>query len=198
MATWARTRWSVSLYTAPSVEPLTYSEIAALLQRGDSTHQTWLTAAIVAARAKVEQDTGLRLIHQTVDLTFDAFPEDAIYMPVAPLSSVTSIVTVSVAGASSTLSAANYQVDASAGRITLADSGTWPGDIRAAAGITVRAVVGYGAAGSSVPRPLLTAMEQLIAQWFAQRVGDAYAPPVPPRWMGYDALLAPYRRQGIG
>lgn len=196
MARWADTRWALSLYTAPSVEPLTYSEVKSLLQLGDDTNQTWLTARIKAAREKVEQDTGRRLITQTVDLAFDAFPSDAIAFPVLPLASVTSIVTTSVAGAASTLNASNYQVDTAAGRITLADAGAWPLDIRAAAGITVRAVVGYGASGSNVPQPLVYAMEQLLSQWYASRVGSAYVPP--PKWLGYDATVAPYRALGVG
>lgn len=197
MAKWADIRWALAQYSAPAVEPLTYSEVNTLLQLPTaSTDQTWLTSRIKAARRMVEEDTGRRLISQVVDMTLDAFPDDGIWFPVLPLASVTSIAVTSSAGASSVVASSNYIVDTANGRIALSDSGEWPGDIRTVAGIVVRATVGYGAASTAVPEPLIWAMEQLLAQWYASRVGTAYV--APPRWLGYDATIAPYRVRGLG
>jgi uncharacterized phiE125 gp8 family phage protein len=196
-ARWADMPLQLALATAPAVEPLTYAQVKSLLQLGDDVHETWLTSRITAARQKVEQDTGLKLITQAWDLYLDAFPVDAIRPPLAPLLSVTSIKTTTVAGVQSTLDASNYQVDIASvpGRIVLSDTGVWPTDIRLTQGIVIRLSVGYGAAATAVPQPLIYAMEQLLAQWYASRVGSAYV--APPRWLGYDATIAPYRLHGI-
>lgn len=197
MSTWDRTRYGLKLATAPSVEPLTYAEAKAFLRLPDDTDQTYVTALIVAARQKVEEDTGRRLITQAWDLQFDAFPCGAMLVPVEPLLSVTSIKTTSVAGVESTVTSTNYQVDilSSPPRIVLSDTGVWPSDIRAHAGIVIRLSVGYGAASTAVPSPLIRAMEQLVAHWYMHRTAAMYAPL--PRWFGYDALIQPYRLLGV-
>lgn len=197
MSTWTDTRYGLKLATAPAVEPLTYAEVKAFLRLPDDTDQNYVTALIVAARQKVEKDTGLGLITQAWDLSFDAFPGDAIYVPTEPLISVTSIKTTSISGVESTVSATNYQVDtlSSPPRIVLSDTGTWPSDIRRVAGIVIRLSVGYGAASTAVPSALIRAMEQLVAHWYMHRTAAMFAPL--PKWFGYDALIAPYRLVGI-
>lgn len=191
-------RTGIKMAAVPTAEPLTYAQVKALLQLGDDTNQTWLTSRIIAARQKVEQDTGLRLITQTLDVYFDAFPADGtLYLPVEPLQSVTSLTVTSSTGTAAAVAATNYTVDVygTPPRIALSDTGSWPGDVRTIAGIVVKCVVGYGTAGSDVPQPLVWAMEQLIASWYAARVGAAYVPP--PSWMGYDSAINQYRIRGI-
>jgi len=193
---WTDVPRGLTLITAPTAEPLSYAEIKAQLQRNSDEHEALLSDLIVAARQKVEEDTGLKLLSQTWDLTLDAFPDDAIYLPLEPLQSVTSITVTNTAGVAAVVATSNYLV-VTAGhppRIVLSDTGTWPSDIRRAAGIVVRVVVGYSSA-ALVPRPLVTAVGDLVAVWFAERVGGQYVP-VPPRF-GYDAKIAPYRRPGV-
>jgi len=188
-------RAALKLATAPSAEPLTWAELKAYpgMRLANDTDQTHVTSLIVAARQKVELDTGLRLINQAWDLYLDFFPCAGIEVPIEPLASVTSIKTTSVAGVESTLAATNYQVDiaSSPPRIVLSDSGSWPTDIRATHGIVIRLAVGFGSAGSAVPAPLLEAMRIAIRCWYAPLGGTPFA--LPPPWMGYDALIAPYR-----
>jgi uncharacterized phiE125 gp8 family phage protein len=190
----------VATPVTPAVEPLTYDEVKAYpgLRLPNDTDTAYLTGLITAARQKVESDTGLRLITQNWDLSLDAFPTDAIYVPIGPLQSVTSIKTTSVAGVESTVSVTNYQVDLASRppRVLLSDAGAWPGDIRLHQGIVIRLVVGYGASGDAVPAPLLEAMRIAIRCWYAPLGGTPFA--LPPSWMGYDALIAPYRSPGIG
>jgi uncharacterized phiE125 gp8 family phage protein len=199
---WADVAWSLKAVASPvtpAVEPLTYDEMKAYpgLRLPNDDDQAHVSALIVAARQKVESDTGLRLITQTWDLYLDQFPTDAIYLPIGPLQSVTSIKTTTVAGVESTLTATNYQVDTASNppRITLSDSGAWPGDIRLHQGIVIRLSVGYGASGASVPAPLIEAMRIAIRCWYAPLGGTPFA--LPPPWMGYDALIAPYRSVGL-
>jgi uncharacterized phiE125 gp8 family phage protein len=194
---WVDIPWASALSTAPAVEPLTFEEVKAYLRLPDNTDLDYVTGLITAARQKVESDTGRRLITQSWTLYADAFPEDAIVLPWAPLLSVTSIKTTTSAGVQSTLAATHYQVDTTGvlPRIWLADAGTWPGDLRAHQGIEIIASVGYGAAGSAVPGPILEALRMAISIWYASRAGAQMAPA--PRWLGYDALLAPYRIAGF-
>ena len=183
----------------PAVEPLSYDELKAYpgLRLQNDDEMAHITALIMAARQKVESDTGLRLITQAWDLYLDTFPTDAILIPIGPLQSVTTIKTTSVAGVQSTVTATNYQVDIASNppRITLSDAGAWPGDIRLRQGIVIRLVVGYGTSGAAVPAPLLEAMRLAIRCWYAPLGGTPVA--LPPPWMGYDALIAPYRSPGI-
>jgi len=194
---WADVPWSMALATAPAVEPLTYAEAKLWLRLPDDTDETLVTSLIAEARAKVEQDTGLRLITQAWDVSGDAFPEDGICLPVEPLLSVTSLKVTSVAGVQSTVASTVYQVDTahSPPRILLADGQSWPSDIRLAQGIVARVSVGYGAAKSAIPGPLINACRQLVSMWYtASRMGQGV---LPPKWAGYDDAIAPYRRRGI-
>jgi uncharacterized phiE125 gp8 family phage protein len=195
VAKWADLSYGLALYTGPTSEPLSYVDVKAQIQTGSDDHEGLLTSLIVSSRQTVEADTGLRLLPQTWDLTCDAFPEDGIYLPIGPLASVTSITVTSTAGTPSVVASTNYIVDTSRDRIVWADAGTWPGDIRIAAGIVVRFVVGY-ATSVLIPAPLVDAVRELVAQRYAERVGRQYV--APPRWLGYDAKIAPYRRPGIG
>jgi uncharacterized phiE125 gp8 family phage protein len=194
VARWADLRYGLTLYAGPTDEPLSYGQVKSQIQASSNDHEALIAELIVSARQTVEQDTGLRLLSQTWDLTLDAFPDDAIELPIGPLQSVTSITVTPVTGAAAVVASTNYIVDTANGRIVLADTGTWPGDIRIAAGIVVRCVLGY-ATTALVPAPLVDAMRELVASRYAARVGSQYVPP--PRWLGYDSKIAPYRRPGI-
>jgi uncharacterized phiE125 gp8 family phage protein len=194
VARWADLRYGLTLYSGPASEPLSYGTLKSQLQVGSDDHEALISELIISARQTVEQDTGVRLLSQTWDLTLDAFPDDAIELPIGPLQSVTSITVTPVTGSASVVASTNYIVDTANGRIVLADTGTWPGDIRVAAGVVVRCVLGYSTV-AAIPAPLVDAVRELVASRYAERVGRQYI--APPRWMGYDAKIAPYRRAGI-
>jgi uncharacterized phiE125 gp8 family phage protein len=194
---WVDIPSSAVLYSGPAAEPLTYAEAKLWLRLPDDTDQTLVTSLIAEARAKIEQDTGLKLITQSWDVYFDAFPEDAIFLPVEPLLSVTSLKVTSVTGVQSTVASTVYQVDTadSPPRILLADGQSWPTDIRTYQGIVARVSVGFGAASTAIPGPLINACRQLVTMWYtAARQGQGV---LPPKWAGYDDAIAPYRRRGI-
>jgi uncharacterized phiE125 gp8 family phage protein len=155
-----------------------------------------VVSLVASARAKVERDCGIALLSQTYDLTFDAFPSDAIRLPLYPLQSVTSITVTNVAGQASAVTASNYFADTASvpPRIVLADGGAWPTNIRVAGGIVVRFVAGY-TTPAAIPEPLLTAIKHATAVFY----GHASTMPgaLPPRWLGYDSLIAPYRLPGL-
>ena len=194
---WADIPSAAVLYSGPAAEPLTYDDAKAWLRLPDNTDEALILSLLTDARTKVEQDTGLKLITQSWDVYADAFPDDAIFLPVEPLLSVTSLKVTSSAGVQSTVAATVYQVDTASSppRITLAENQSWPTDLRTHQGLVIRVSVGYGASGASVPGPLLNAIRQLLTIWYATaRAGTGV---VPPRWLGYDATIAPYRRPGM-
>lgn len=193
---WIDTNPVLTLVTAPSVEPLTYAKVKARLRLPSDDDEAVILDLIKAAKTTVEQDTGLMLLTQTWDLVFDAFPSDAIRPPCCPLQSVTSIKTTSVAGVESTLGSTNYRVDVASWppRIVLSDTGAWPTDLRSTQAVTIRCIAGYTSPGQ-VPAPLIEAMHYLIEANYKLRSGMAWI--APPKWVGYDRLLAPYRLGGM-
>jgi len=152
---WAQARGrSVALHatsvlvTPPALEPLTIEE--AKLRAGfdwaaGDAREPLLAGYIAAARAKVEQDTSLALLTQTRDVYFDTIFASVLELPAQsrPLQSVTSVTSVNSAGAPQVLSASAYVVDVASGRIGLADSSTWPTDLRAFQPFVVRVVAGW-------------------------------------------------------
>jgi len=194
---WSEIPCSAVLATAPTVEPLSSAEAKTWLRLENDNEELLIAQLIADARQKVEQDTGRKLITQAWDVCFDAFPDDAIYLPIEPLLSVTTLKVTSVAGVQSTVASTVYQVDAAGSppRILLADGQSWPADIRLYQGIVARVSIGYGPSGASVPGLLINAMRQLVSMWYvASRAGQGV---LPPRWAGYDATIEPYCRAGV-
>lgn len=149
------------LVTAPILEPLTLAE--AKIRAGldwvvGDARDPLLTGFILAARSKVEQDTGLALLTQTRDVYLDAIPWAGITLPAQslPLQSVTSIKSWDTAGAQNTLDPLNYVVDLVSGRIGLAIGGAFPSDLRPFQPYVLRIVSGYASVA------LLTAAAPLL------------------------------------
>ena len=178
----------------------------------NTTADPELVAWISAARQFVETFTHRAFITQTWDLALDGFPawstvavdarlvdEGAIWLPKAPLVSVTSLSYVDTAGVTQTWASTNYTVDAPAGpwarrgRLVPAWSIYYPVARSVPNAVTVRFVAGYGAA-SSVPAPIKAAMKLLIGHWWMNREAAALvrasADVLP---LGVDALLWPFK-----
>lgn len=134
-----------------------------------STDDTLITALIKAAREACEAITWRAFITQTIDWTFDAFP-DVLTVPRPNLQSVTHIKYIDTAGVQQTITASEYTVDATShpGRITPAYGYSWPsvrGDI---GGITVRFIAGYGDAAANVPEVVRTAILLEVERLFSR------------------------------
>lgn len=186
---------ALKIFTEPASEPVTTAEAKLHLRVDHSSEDAAIGTWIMTAREKVEMDTRRALITQTWDLTLDEWPEeDFIEAPFPPLASVTSITYIDDEGVSHTFANTNYIVDAQSapGRIVLEDGSAWPADsLRSANGITVRFVCGYGAAGSSVPASLRSAMLLLIGHYYENR--EATSQNVYQLPMGYEALIRDYK-----
>lgn len=174
--------YGLTLVTAPTVEPLSRAEAATQVrvQTEGGYYDAELDRLIKAARLEVERRLNRQLINATYDYKFDRFPcgyDGAIYVPKAPLSSVSSITYTDSDGDSQTLATSVYKVldSREPGEIRLKSGQAWPVVYDEADVVTVRFVAGYGAAASSVPEGIRQAMLLMITDWFENRMGEGEA-----------------------
>jgi hypothetical protein len=201
------------LITGPASEPVTLTEAKLHCRVDEAADDNVITALISAARQAVENATGRRLITQTWRASVDAWPSKSngewwdgvreasfssimhvsseVQLPFPPLQSVTSIKTFSDADAETVYAASNYYVDISSepGRVVLRKSASPPIPGRAANGIEIDFVCGYGA---TAPQALKQACLMLIGHWYENReaVGEGAMGSIP---VGYEAIIAPYK-----
>lgn len=155
--------------SAAAVEPLLVDDMILQMNAQGTLDDELIGAQIAFARAYVEDYTGTRLITQTLTLRTDDWA-DLDGLPVAPVQSITSITYVDVDGTTHTLSATVYEARLYGlePSVVLKYNQTWP-TIRVGSQITVTAVVGYGAAGSNVPPPIMQAMKLVAADAYRFR-----------------------------
>lgn len=155
--------------SAAAVEPLLVDDMILQMNAQGTLDDELIGAQIAVARAYVEDYTGTRLITQTLTLRTDDWA-DLDGLPVAPVQSITSITYVDVDGTTHTLSATVYEARLYGlePSVVLKYNQTWP-TIRVGSQITVTAVVGYGAAGSNVPPPIMQAMKLVAADAYRFR-----------------------------
>lgn len=182
--------------SAAAVEPMFVDDMILQMNAQGTLDEELIEAQIAGARAYVEDYTGTRLITQTLTLRTDDWT-DLDGLPVAPVQSITSITYVDVDGATQTLATTVYEARLYGlePSVVLKYNQTWP-TIRTGSQITVTAVVGYGAAGSAVPPPIMQAMKLLAADAYRFRetaqvgsVASAY-----PVAATVENLLANYRK----
>jgi uncharacterized phiE125 gp8 family phage protein len=117
-----------------------------------------LTIIIAAVRKNREDLLGRKLITQTLQIYFSAFPEgNALELPqCAPLQSITSLTYTDYADSATVATLTDYYTDtiSQPGRVVLKYSGSWPTTtLRTYWPIVVECVAGYGLA-ASVPEPI--------------------------------------------
>jgi uncharacterized phiE125 gp8 family phage protein len=185
---------ALKLYTVPAAEPVTLVQVKDYLRVSHNAEDTLITSLNKSARSWVENYLRRALINQTWKLTLDCFPAQ-IELRMCPVSSITHIKYYDTAGTLQTLATTEYAYDLAQEpvRIIPAYGKTWP-TIRSGllAQVEVQFVAGYGAAGTTVPDAILTAIKALVAHWYANReaVGLAGTEEVP---LGIKSMLAPYR-----
>ena len=158
----------------PTVEPLLASDLPTHLNTSDNEDAGYIDLLIKAARIDGERELSRAFITQTLAMKLNSFPNGCcIQLPRPPLQSVTSIVYLDTAGASQTMSSADYDVDTSRepGQIVLAPNVSWPsteaGRVNA---VTITYVAGYGLA-VAVPENIKQAMRLMVADSYENR-GD--------------------------
>ncbi len=155
------------------MEPLTTAQAKAHLRVDISDDDTLIDAIILAARKRLETDSSLALITQTLEMTLDCFPPGncPIQLKRPPLQSVTSIKYIDTDGVEQTWSSSLYRVDTASrpSRITPAYDESYPSTREVTGAVTIRFVAGYGDASTNVPEDLIQALKMLIGHFYENR-----------------------------
>lgn len=194
--------YGLRLVAAPTIDPVSLAEARAHCRIDESADDGLVAGYILAARAYIEQVTGLSLISQTWEMTLEDFPsEDHIYLPRNPVSSITSIQYFDATNTLQTLSAAQYEIDTAQvpAEVELIEGATWPATYDRVAAVVVRFVAGYGATPGAIPEPIRLAILLLVGHFYANReqvtLGAGLTATQLP--FGVDALIAPYKVHGF-
>jgi uncharacterized phiE125 gp8 family phage protein len=169
---------SLTLKTAPTAEPLDLVTVRGHLRVDSDLEDDRIQNILIpGARQWCESRTNRQLITATYELKLPCFPPSGIIrVPRPPLiSTALSITYKDTAGATQTLAAAKYVIDAPSdpwarpGRITLAYGQIWPTTLEEENVVTVTFSCGYGASGSNVPAQLRWAQLLMITEGFENR-----------------------------
>lgn len=195
----------------PAEEPITLAEAKNHLRLDETADDALVAALIAAARQQAEAHTGRAFVTQTWELTADRFPwfcgnrwtfdgraidRETIRLPLGTLAADSVEITyVDTDGATQTLAAARYQVDAASepARLVPAYATCWPATrCQTPNAVTVAFTAGYGTA-ADVPQSIKQAMLLLIGHWYEVRTAVNIGNIVTTVDFAVDALLAPYR-----
>ena len=153
----------LKLVTAPTVEPVTLSEVKAHAVIGHDLDDALLAIMISAAREHGESLTGRSWAEKTLEVVLDSFPGGAIELPASPITAVTSIKYLDVDGVEQTMPDTDYVVDTDSlvGRVVAEE---WPETDDTVNAVRVRYTAGW--TPSTIPPAL--------KQWVLIRVATLY------------------------
>lgn len=187
---------TLTLTTAPAGLPLSLNQLKAHLRLADDqTDEDALVIGLLRSAVEhCESFTGRALMTQTWTLFRDAWPcgdgavpaegltigssydppARGIELPKPPLQAVTTIKTYDDSDSATTWDAANYLVDTARepGRIVARRGQSLPLPTRAANGIEIRFVAGYGDDPADVPEQIRHGLQLLTARLYEHRGDD--------------------------
>lgn len=154
----------LKLVTAPTVEPVTLSEVKAHCVIGHDEDDALLSIMVSAAREHGESLTGRSWAPKTLEVVLDRFPVSGIDLPASPVTAVTSIKYLDADGVEQTMPDTDYYVDMDSlvGRVIPKDA--WPETADRLNAVRVRYEAGFPA--GSIPSAL--------KQWLLIRVATLY------------------------
>ena len=177
---------------APSIPVISVQAVKDHLNIEHDDKDALIAEYIDAATAMVEDEAEIALLTQTYTLTLDCFPAWTIELRRLPVQSITSVVYLDDAGASTTLSASLYRLAASSkpARLTPAYGQVWPTTYPVADAVVITFVAG----ATTVPlvhADAKQAIRFLVAHWWRGReavVATGAQPIEMP--LAYDACLS--------
>lgn len=98
----------ITVTTEATTEPITVAEAVAWLGIQTNAHDAKLTAAIPAARKKVEQLAGRSLVARTLKLILHDYTDNVIELPYPPINAISSVKSKDSAGTETTHAASEY------------------------------------------------------------------------------------------
>ena len=178
---------TAALLEPPAVEPLSLPDIRRHL-RLDAVDEdeTYLLDLVRAARVHAENAAGRRFVRQRWRRYADR--AERIALRLGPVDRVEAVTLFDAAGRASAAAPEEWRLH---DETLLLDR---TARARAANGVEIDLVCGYGDAPADVPAPLRQAVAMLVAHWHEFR--GAVAPDDQPVSLppGFRALLAPFRR----
>lgn len=192
--------------TTPSIQPVKREELKTQLAISSGKWDSFLDALIETATLILEKEADLRLLTRTLVWTQDRFPSGGshggfgggrgvLYLPVSPVSSVTSVKYIDTAGVEQTLDPSEFDVDTThiQARLRPAESHFWPTLENTLEAVKIEFVAGHGDARDDVPRPLRQAILMAAGDMFENResqVAEAFTFKVNPTFTKIMSLYA--------
>ena len=191
VAMWDRVR----VVTLPTEVPVTLAEAKAWLDVTFGDDDDVIQALISAATARFDGPNGIGIAccTQTWSLDIGDKMPDRVVLPGWPVQSVSSVLYDDTTGLVQTASADLYHLRARGERdvLVLKDGAAWPG------GETYVVTYTVGTAAADVPADIKTAIKQLVAHWYQNRMeGTEKALSMLP--MGARYVLDAYRQNYVG
>jgi uncharacterized phiE125 gp8 family phage protein len=176
------------LLAGPAEEPVSLADAKAFLRLDSDAEDALVTTLIAAARLHVEAVTARALVRQQWRLVLDAWPADAVSLPVTLLIELSAVRVFDIDDDDTELTLGQFLTEP--GRVLV--PATVDGPVaRARLGIEIDYVAGYGDA-ADVPADLKRAVLALVAHWFEHRdVAVVGAGGVAPA--GFDRMIENYR-----
>lgn len=192
------------LVAGPAADPVTLAELKQHVRVDHDDDDAHLRICLAAAVARVDGWSGILrrgLVTQTWSESFRYFYGRRIWLRLAPVQSIASVIYFDLDGVERTVDAADYrlQVRNGEGYLELDDDASWPSVDARDDAVTITYVVGYGDAASDVPAPIRSAILITAADLYEQRETNVIGASVA-QWGGsatVDALLGSYRRGHI-
>lgn len=154
----------------PVLEPITVDEQQAWSRITDEGEGATIEGLITTARIMVEQYTRRALMTKTMAARFDCFPS-WFELEFPPLQSITSVEYIDTAGATQSVSSANYFADlySTPCRIFPIPSYTWPSTQDGRPNVVIVTYVAGYTSASLVPSPIRTAISMLVDHLYEHR-----------------------------
>lgn len=171
--------WRLKVVTPPSAEFCTIEDLRAQARIDAPDEDVLSKRFVAAARGLLETATRRCFLQTTLAASRAWFPggADALELPRAPVSSVTSVVYRDTTGATQTLDPGEYTVDTGGepGLIIPAIDAAWPMTDGRAGALTVTFVAGVASA-TDVPALAVQGVAMLAAHWFLHRELEGVIP----------------------
>ncbi len=179
--------------TGPAFPVVSDADAKAWLRVTSSAEDGLIAGLVEAATSYLDGADGVLgrvLVSRSWEMVTADFPD---VIPLAPVTSITSIAYLDDDGATQTVAPENYRLIASDDHavIELVDGASWPTPASRSDAVTVEFVAGYGDV-NDVPPPICTAVKMLTGLWYENRLAatDKSFSELP---FGVRALLQPYR-----
>lgn len=203
VSTAAETRaiqWSAPrVFVEAAIEPISLADAKRNLKVDDDVEDVLIAQRIMAARQKVEHDTGRFVVRTTYDLTCDTLAA-VMVIPYAPIAEVVSLTLYDSDDLAIVLDPNDYVVDVASDPPRLLlwdDAASWPSTTIRDYSAGVLRFVGGPAVTAASPAWAIEAMYQLLAHWHDQRAAVIVGLTAEVMPYGYQDLIESHRIVGV-